>query len=258
MLIMSSKQVHLSLGFQKEVDAMLLRVGIENGMEGRSLAWALEHPGCFAYGKNEHEALQNLPSQFQNYVDWITRNEQYPWLTPIDPELHVEEIWEAFFLTDDYELADDGYEVDAWFLHDWKPLTGLEIERGIKMLSWSRKDLLDLVAGLSDDTLNYIHPGERWSIVGILKHVGGAEWWYQDLLDLAFPRDQVPEEWSARLEVVRDSLIRLLPTLVGVSRVVGKHGEFWSPRKLLRRALWHEIDHIQHIQQLIQFPLAPR
>ena len=28
-------------------------------------------------------------------------------------------------------------------------------------------------------------------------------------------------------------------------------GEIWSPRKLLRRALWHELDHIGHIYKLL-------
>jgi hypothetical protein len=26
--------------------------------------------------------------------------------------------------------------------------------------------------------------------------------------------------------------------------------EFWSPRKLLRRAVWHERDHTTHIRRL--------
>ena len=29
---------------------MIFQVGIENNNEGRSIAWALEHPGCYAYG----------------------------------------------------------------------------------------------------------------------------------------------------------------------------------------------------------------
>ncbi len=33
-------------------------------------------------------------------------------------------------------------------------------------------------------------------------------------------------------------------------RVVEKQGEFWSPRKLLRRAIWHELDHVGHIANL--------
>lgn len=32
---------------------------------------------------------------------------------------------------------------------------------------------------------------------------------------------------------------------------VGIDGEFWSPRKMLRRAVWHERDHTFHIDKLI-------
>jgi hypothetical protein len=42
-----------------------------------------------------------------------------------------------------------------------------------------------------------------------------------------------------------------LPGLEGLADVCGVEGEFWSPRKLLRRAAWHERDHIQHIQRLM-------
>lgn len=38
----------------------------------------------------------------------------------------------------------------------------------------------------------------------------------------------------------------------------GENGEFWSPRKLLRRAIWHERDHTNHILQLLkQRSVAP-
>ena len=35
---------------------MLIRIGIENNIEGRTLVWALDYPGCFAYGADEAEA----------------------------------------------------------------------------------------------------------------------------------------------------------------------------------------------------------
>jgi len=93
---------------------------------------------------------------------------------------------------------------------------------------------------------------ERWSINGILNHIGGAEWWYLDRLGLAFPKSEVSDEPLTRLIQTRDALTKILPTLVGVTQVVGQDGELWSPRKLLRRALWHEMDHIKHIQKLIR------
>lgn len=231
---------------------MPLRIGIENGAEGRTIAWALEHPGCFAYGADEHQALHNLPAAYQEYVYWIARHELNPWVSPIDQELHVEETWQVYTINEDFELIDEGYEVDAWFLHDWKPLTAVDIERGLKLLSWSRADLLAAVQGLKPEILELKRPGERWSISGILKHVAGAEWWYLDRLNLAFPRDELPEDPFERLDKVRPVLVKVLPELEGSRQVVGVDGEFWSPRKLLRRAIWHERDHTFHILKLLE------
>jgi hypothetical protein len=119
------------------------------------------------------------------------------------------------------------------------------------ILEWSRADLLDLTRGLSAGLLERTCPGERWSIAGILKHIGGAEWWYLDRLGLAFPRADVPADPFERLEKVRAWLNHALPSLAGSAQVLGLDGELWSPRKLLRRAAWHELDHIAHIRKLL-------
>lgn len=230
---------------------MLFRVGIENGVEGRSLAWALEHPGCFAYGRSGEEALDNLEFAIQEYIDWIASNDMQPWLNPTEPEIQVEETWEVYTIDEAYELAAEGYEVNAWFRFDWKALSEQEIERGLKLLAWSRAALLDSVRGLGQAGLETRYPGERWSIAGILKHVGGAEWWYLDRLSLAPPRQEVPETPFERLEMVRTHLEKALSGLAGSQQVVGIDGEFWSPRKLLRRAVWHERDHTLHIRKLL-------
>jgi hypothetical protein len=39
--------------------------------EGRSLAWVLGHPGCFAYGADGDQALAGVPATIQAYGDWI-------------------------------------------------------------------------------------------------------------------------------------------------------------------------------------------
>lgn len=230
---------------------MPLRIGIENGAEGRTIAWALEHPGCFAYGLDEHQALHNMSAAYQEYVYWIAQHEPNPWISPLDQEPHVEETWQVFSINEEFELVEDGYEVNAWFLHDWKPLTAENIERALKLLSWSRADLLTTIQGLNSEALELRQPGEKWSISGILKHVANAEWWYLDRLKLAFPRDRLPEDPFERLNVTRALLIEVLPQLQGSRQVVGIDGEFWSPRKMLRRAVWHERDHTFHIQKLL-------
>lgn len=233
---------------------MIFRVGIENNNEGyRSIAWTLGHPGCFAYGTDGEAAFAALPAAIRDYTAWIAGHEKQPWLTADGIELRIEETWTDYSLNEafDRDESSDHYTVDAWFQHDWRPLTALEIERGLKMLHWSRADLSKVVEGLSAEKLDRTYPGERWSISGILRHIGGAEWWYLDRLGLALPSEQFPDEPFARLEVSQSQLDKVLPTLEGVSKVVGVDGEFWSPRKVLRRALWHGRDHIEHIKKLL-------
>jgi len=235
---------------------MIFQVGIENNNEGRSIAWALEHPGCFAYGTNANGAVSNLESALSRYASWIVRHDTRTWLTFSDAEIEiaVNGKWDVYYINDDFDLAaeTDGYNVDSFFPYDWKPLTELEIKRGLALLTWSRDDLLKSVQGLTLEKLEAIYPGERWSINGILGHVGRAEWWYLERLGLAFPREQLPEEPIARLEKVRKQLNSALFRLDGVKQVIGVDGEFWSPRKLLRRAMWHERDHTEHIRKLRQ------
>lgn len=232
---------------------MVFRIGLENNYEGRSLAWALEHPGCFAYGEDGEAALANMPQALEAYTGWIADHHcGESWLHLGEMELRVDDTWQVYDIGEDFELVDQGYSVNAWFLHDWKPLVLEEIERGLELLTWSRADLLELVSGFSPEALKAGYPGERWSIEGILKHIGGAEWWYLDRLGLAFPRQDVPEEALARLEKVRAHLESVLPTLPGSKQVVGVAGEWWSPRKLLRRAVQHERDHFFHVRGLLK------
>ncbi len=232
---------------------MICKIGIENSNEGyRTIAWALEHPGCFAYGVDAGTALSAMKKSYLDYEAWIASHE-HPWFQAQECGFMVEEIFEDYDIDDSFDRVEKGsYAVEPFFLHDWKPLTGADIERGLKLLSWSRADLLAAVAGLEAGKLTQTYPGERWSIAGILGHIGGAEWWYLDRLGLAFPRGDVPAEPFERLERVRAMLIETLPKLEETNQVVGIDGEFWSPRKILRRAAWHERDHTEHICKLIE------
>jgi uncharacterized damage-inducible protein DinB len=195
--------------------------------------------------------MEAIPQAIRDYAAWVGAHTSDSWLAGLDIEFQLEETWDCYSINDEFELTQDGYEVNAWFRHDWKPLSDDEIQRSLHLLAWSRRDLLKTVDNLSKDVLERKYPGERWSIAGILKHVGGAEWWYLHRLGLAFPQDAVPEDPFERLEKVRARLLEILPELAGSRQVVGVDGEFWSPRKLLRRAVWHECDHIRHIRKLL-------
>jgi len=231
---------------------MALKLGIENGSEGRTIVWVLEHLGCFSYGENSQEALDALPAALQEYNEWLVRHEQGARVIPLDLDFHIDGTWEVYQIDENFAVTSEGYEVNAWFQDDWKPLAEKEIALGIELLSMSRADLLLTVEGLGEETMNLKLPGERWSIAGILKHVASADWWYLDRLGMAFPSDQLPSEPGERLDKVRTHMVDILPSLAGSKLVVGIEGEFWSPRKLLRRAVWHERDHTFHIRKLMK------
>jgi hypothetical protein len=233
---------------------MIFRIGIENNNDDRTIAWALGHPGCFAYGQDSEEAQKNFVTSARQYREWIAQHEE-PWLDE-EVSVYVEETFDAYFITPSFDHAERGrnsYMVESFFLHDWKPLVPHEIEHALKMLAWSRADLLSLIEGLSPEKLAQRYPNERWEINGILKHIAGGEWFYQERIGFPFPEneDQLPADPFEQLHVVRQHLDTLLPKLDGVSKVVGVEGEIWSPRKMLRRALWHERDHTEHIRKLL-------
>lgn len=233
---------------------MHLLAGLENNIEGRSMAWALEHPGCFAYGKDGTEALVNLPGAFLAYKKWIERHADHPWLSGTESlDVRLSEVWEVYYIDEDYNVIESGpYSVNAWFRHDWKPLTRLEVQRGLIILSYSRADLLELLRDLTDEILDRQYPGERWSIRGVVEHIANAELWYQNRLGLAKQtRRELPKDIFQRLSVVRETTQEVLPQLEGVVKVLGVDGEIWSPRKMLRRSAWHERDHIDHIRKLL-------
>ena len=232
---------------------MRVKIGVENGVEGRSIAWVLDHPGCFAYGSTGSEAIIRVPEALLRYKDWVDSHQVDSWMKDLgDFDIHLEESYEVFKINSDYDLEQGGREVNAWFRHDWKPLTAEEIRRVGLILQWSREDLLEMTAGLDPAQLACKFENERWSIAGVLRHVANAEHWYLDRLGLADrSRDDLPEDIYERLFVVRQRLNSVLPSLEGMPKVVGVEGQFWSPRKLLRRAAWHEIDHIDHLFKLI-------
>jgi hypothetical protein len=231
---------------------MKFRVGIENNNEGRSIAWSLENPGCFAYGGNAMAAVGNLEPAIQVYATWILKHDPNTWLNFTDVEIEAEETWDVYFIDDNLDkISGDGYSIESFFRYDWKPLTPVDVQHGLKLLAWSRDDLLKTVASAKPEKLDAKVMGERWSINGILAHVGGAELWYLDRLGKGFPKEKMEEDPLLRLKQVRTLLNQTLPSLAGLSQVVGRDGEFWSPRKLLRRALWHEIDHNRHIKKLL-------
>jgi uncharacterized damage-inducible protein DinB len=234
---------------------MILAIGLENSLDGRSLVWALDYPGCFSAGPDSRTAIVSIPHAFLKYQEWIARHTSDSWLAGVrDFDVRLVETWQTYRI-DPRSLevvSQRGIEVGSWFRYDWKPLTMQETRRGLQMLGWSRADLLSTIQDLTPQELDVVRPGERWSIRELLGHVTMGEWGYLNRLGLTgdLPRGTISQDPIQSLATVRARLEQALPTLAGSRQVTGIDGEFWSPRKLLRYVLWHELDHIGQILKL--------
>lgn len=160
------------------------------------------------------------------------------------PQIEVEEVAREWLLPDDPRFT-----VNAFFATDAPPLSAADVDELAQLLRWSRADLARAVAGLAADALAW-DPGDGWSIERVVEHIGRAEWWYLDRIGLAPSEDMAPSDSLARLNIAREQLFAVLPSLAGVAGVVERQGELWSPRKVLRRALCHERDHMAQVAAL--------
>jgi hypothetical protein len=228
---------------------MQIRIGLENGIEGRALAWVLDYPGCFAYGKDGTEAILRSPQALITYREWVGEHAGNSWLQDLeDFDIALTEIFECYTL----KSGDRDIEINAWFTDDNRLLSSVDVERSLALLEWSRKDLESLLAPLTRVQLEQKFPGERWSIEGVARHVANANWWYVDRLGLASIELAATSNNSIeRVTQVQQLLLDVFPTLINQSKTVVVDGETWSPRKVLRRSIWHMRDHYFHIERLL-------
>ena len=236
---------------------MQIRIGLEQNTEdGRFLAYALDHPGCFAYGSDEAETLIRMPRAVLNYDKWIRDHTSGPWADFTDLDFRIMERFTTFNIDEAYQLIlpGQGYQVNAWFTDDWRPLSENEVSNALKVYHWQREELLAGYTTLAPEIIEMQRPGQRWNITGIVKHVANAEYWYLTRLGLTdLTRSDLTADPIERLALLAKEIDRAFPSFPSKVEVQGLEGEFWSYRKLVRRILWHQRDHIDHIKQLV-FP----
>jgi len=226
-------------------------VGLNDIEPANWVAFVFNLFGCFARARTAEEALVAAPQAIRDYYFWLREHEP-TYRIPTDriEILASENIKSA--------ILQDGYWANAFFKNDELPLTSDDIEWAIRLLSYSRSDLLDILRVIPDEIWDRPVAGEvRGSIRGVANHIAGAENWYFDRLDLGLPWDSLPEEIFLKLSKIREHALKILPDLAGLTTVIEKRRERWSARKVIRRMLWHEIVHTRQIDRYLRAMTAP-
>ncbi|MFQ6009370.1 MAG: type II toxin-antitoxin system HicB family antitoxin [Candidatus Zixiibacteriota bacterium] len=220
---------------------MLYRLGVEDIEPNHWVAWVFDLPGCFSKACNREDAVVNAPRIIAEYFAWLSRHGCEVSQPEGGIEVEVSESWKSF-------VSEDDYIVNAFFEDDRRPLSSDDVAHVLKLLEFTRKDLLQVVQQISPERLDKPIEGEvQGTIRGVLEHIATAERWYFDRLGLAFKREEMPDDVMDMLEKVRTYTRSKLHQLVGYTEITKRIGERWSARKLVRRTLWHERTHTQQI-----------
>lgn len=230
---------------------MRYRLAVEDMEPDRWIAWVIDLPGCFSPGLTESEAIAEARACVEAYFSWLKSRDDG---LPTAGERFDTRVVETFHSFPSPERPD--YIVNALFEDDRRPLSYWDVWAALRLLKWTREDLLAAIRGTTEERLNAPLPREiGGSVAGVLRHVAGAENWYLWQMEMAVPREKLPEDTLAMLAAVRANTRTRLPELAGDDRVVkGDGGELWSGRKVVRRALWHERAHTRHVRRLLGLP----
>jgi hypothetical protein len=216
-------------------------------------AFAPEYPGCWVYGKNEPDALRRVRTNVIEWFDWMkSHGESAPEIS------HDLEIEVAEMLRVDYDPS-EAHTPEPLFWSEVAPITKEDIDRTIRLMKYSRSDLLTTIADIKEDILDWQPPVKLRPIRDCLMHIARAELWYITRLNIEWP-EELPESPSELLDYSRDIVLKCLQNfpkrkMKGVFQP-RKHKSpvcnLWTARKVLRRIVDHERLHTRDIKRVLE------
>ena len=225
---------------------MTIRVGLELPAPGSPEpfgAWVFDLPGCYSPGANELAAIAGVHRQIERYLRLLYLNHIPPALVPNgDPE-----VVERFSCT-----LDGDYEVNASFSSDRGQVSDDEVGFARAVLAVTRPALIRAARQANEWPKGTRTAGE------VLHHVASAEWFYSTRVERdpetlrRFGRAELTHPLE-RLGAVRAWVLARIDTLPSLGALERTHrGERWTPRKVLRRFIYHELDHLAELEARAQ------
>lgn len=228
-------------------DPAPLRIWLEPGYDdGRVGTWLLDVPGAFSWTRSIELARSQAPSAAGRFREWLEDHGETLDLPPIHGVEVVEEVAPSWL--------EDGYERNATFAADHRPVTADEVETAIRRVGYARDDLLRLLARVEAHEREHgplpTDGGERTERTSeeVARHIAGSEIWLAGRLDGARYegpiRDAPVDELLADTRAwVVERLRALHAADPALERTDGK-GETWTLAKVLRRVVYHSLDHL--------------
>jgi hypothetical protein len=228
----------------------VIRVWLHEGVDADPgwNAWGLGWLGFATWAPTRGEVLEQIPAKLAEHLAWLDSHGLSS--SRPGPEIAVQE-----------EVR--GNEV--LFGPDRLPATVEEIDRTVRLLDCSRRDLLATVGPLADRILDWDPPYRRFArwadwrtIRAILAHLANSETHYY-LRHVGYLGPHAParpeDDWRVFLGRSRGEALAFLDVLKAApdrARVKESASEHWSVRKALRRMVRHERMHCKSIRRIVR------
>lgn len=234
---------------------MKVFVCLEVGQGGTG-AFVPECPGCWVFGRTPERALEKVRIAVRGWFEWLkSHGEKIP---AEASKLNVE-VGEILRVS--YNPVEAG-KPEPLFWSEVAPIKNKDIMHTIRLLRYSRSDLLNLVSSLDKEVLNWQPPGKPRTIRNTLKHIGIVDWWYITRLNVDLPA-KFPRNVFKLLAYTRELVIDFLKNFPEEKRRgvfqpkmdVGRKAELcnlWTARKVLRRLVDHERLHTKYIERVLR------
>lgn len=249
---------------------MYVEVAIEQGTTRTWYGRCIEFPGTIAWGGENQELLEELEREVYYHMDWLGNHQEQ---VPVCNEMALVVAEEVHNVPG---LGESGGEV-ALFHYDMTPVTPEDLQYFVTLMSYNRDDLLTIVQDLPEDQLTMKPEGKLRSITDILHHICNAEEFY---LSRMGPEAHTLYEIHAglpveavdslpvfqRLQTVRTAscktlqdMIPQLGNIILTEEAYTAHPhEKWTARKVMRRFLEHEREHIYNIREYLGTPIRSK
>lgn len=203
-----------------------------------TLLWAVDYPGAFTRGASLREAMEKMPQEIAAYSRWAGTS---------CPDGEVTVVQDAACY-----LAIADADSDVLFQAEREPLTAMEYEVLRNLALASAEDLLAMYRSFSDPDATADPPRETFygdvprSARAMYEHTKNVNAYYFGELGVEADNEGdillCRERGFAALEEDADVL--------DAAPHEGSFGEWWSPRKVLRRFLWHDRIHARAMWKL--------
>ncbi len=227
------------------------------GPDGSTQSHIHELMGCFALARTKERATMKLKSAIPEYFSWLhSHGEDVVIPRPklaIVQELRIR------------GSPGDAGGPDPLLRCDKAMASPRDIARCLRLLDYTREDLLHLVSDISKEALGWKPKNEPRSVRNVLRHMAQVDIWYLSRIG-ADPRLDKPKMKDVFMflnysrSLVREALPSLTRTQcvkVFYPRERSDKPYPWTATKVLHRLVTHERQHTGYLRRILGLPGSP-